>query len=152
MPLTRRLFSLSGLSLGLGLASSQAAIARTRPDEPVRRPAERPDVQANDIEATTVSGIAGARFMADDPSGFLVALGSDPVLGNHPWLALSGGGENGAYGAGLLAGWSTAGTRPNFSVVTGISAGALIAPFAFAGPRWDYGLQAAFSAVSDVTP
>lgn len=148
MPLTRRLFGLSGLSLGLGLANSQAATARTRPDESVKRVVERPAVQASDIEATTVAGIAGARFMADDPSSFLAALGSDPVLGAQPWLALSGGGENGAYGAGLLAGWSAAGTRPNFSVVTGISAGALIAPFAFAGPKWDEGLKAAFSAVT----
>jgi predicted patatin/cPLA2 family phospholipase len=48
-------------------------------------------------------------------------------------LAISGGGANGAYGAGLLSGWSQAGTRPEFRVVTGISTGAIIAPFAFLG-------------------
>lgn len=52
-------------------------------------------------------------------------------------LALSGGGEDGAFGVGLLLGWSARGTRPEFQVVTGISAGALIAPFAFLGPRYD---------------
>ena len=52
-------------------------------------------------------------------------------------LAISGGGENGAFGAGLLNGWSAAGTRPEFEVVTGISTGALSAPFAFMGPAYD---------------
>ncbi len=55
----------------------------------------------------------------------------------HHYLALSGGGENGAFTAGLLAGWSAAGTRPEFTLVTGISTGALIAPFAFLGPDYD---------------
>ncbi|MBI1824843.1 MAG: patatin-like phospholipase family protein [Planctomycetes bacterium] len=56
-------------------------------------------------------------------------------------LALSGGGANGAYGAGLLCGWTAAGTRPKFKLVTGISTGALIAPFAFLGPEYDDRLE-----------
>ncbi len=56
-------------------------------------------------------------------------------------LALSGGGGDGAFGAGLLAGWTEQGTRPEFEVVTGISAGAIIAPFAFLGPRHDDSLK-----------
>jgi predicted acylesterase/phospholipase RssA len=52
-------------------------------------------------------------------------------------LAISGGGENGAYGAGLLNGWTEAGGRPEFEVVTGISTGALSAPFAFMGSAYD---------------
>jgi predicted acylesterase/phospholipase RssA len=52
-------------------------------------------------------------------------------------LGISGGGDDGAFAAGLLAGWSVHGDRPEFKVVTGISAGALIAPFAFLGPRYD---------------
>jgi len=57
------------------------------------------------------------------------------------YLALSGGGADGAYGAGVLNGWSAAGTRPEFSVVSGVSTGALIAPFAFLGPAYDTTLR-----------
>ena len=52
-------------------------------------------------------------------------------------LALSGGGAGGAFGAGALVGLTRSGHRPQFEVVTGVSAGALIAPFAFLGPSWD---------------
>lgn len=53
------------------------------------------------------------------------------------YLALSGGGNDGAFGAGLLYGWTETGRRPEFSIVTGVSTGALIAPFAFLGSRYD---------------
>ncbi|HOW35194.1 MAG TPA: patatin-like phospholipase family protein [Candidatus Omnitrophota bacterium] len=55
----------------------------------------------------------------------------------YSMLAISGGAANGAYGAGLLSGWSQSGTRPVFKVVTGISTGAIIAPFAFLGSKYD---------------
>ena len=55
----------------------------------------------------------------------------------HHYLAISGGGANGAYGAGLLTGWTALGTRPEFALVTGISTGALTAPFEFLGPKYD---------------
>jgi hypothetical protein len=55
----------------------------------------------------------------------------------YPILNISGGGANGAYGAGILKGWSDFGTRPKFKAVTGISTGALIAPFAFLGSDYD---------------
>ncbi|MBS0395759.1 MAG: patatin-like phospholipase family protein [Proteobacteria bacterium] len=60
-------------------------------------------------------------------------------------LALSGGGAGAAFGAGALVGWSRSGQRPEFQIVTGVSAGALIAPFAFLGPAWDGELRRAFS-------
>lgn len=60
-------------------------------------------------------------------------------------LVLSGGGAGGAYGAGALVGWTQRGTRPEFQIVTGVSAGALIAPLAFLGPNWDPQLTQAFS-------
>jgi predicted acylesterase/phospholipase RssA len=60
-------------------------------------------------------------------------------------LALSGGGAGAAFGAGSLVGWTGAGTRPEFELVTGVSAGALIAPFAFLGPDWDGQLTKSFS-------
>lgn len=55
----------------------------------------------------------------------------------HTYLAISGGGENGAFAAGVLLGWTASGERPEFTAVTGISAGALVAPFAFLGPEYD---------------
>jgi hypothetical protein len=63
--------------------------------------------------------------------------------GGRPYhfLALSGGGLYGAYGAGVLHGWTESGTRPEFDVVTGISTGALMATFAFLGPGYDQTLR-----------
>ena len=61
------------------------------------------------------------------------------------FLAISGGAEDGAFGAGLLVGWSDAGTRPGFDLVTGISSGALIAPFAFLGREHDGQLREIFT-------
>jgi predicted acylesterase/phospholipase RssA len=52
-------------------------------------------------------------------------------------LALSGGGADGAFGAGVLTGWTERGDRPEFEIVTGVSAGAIIAPFAFLGSKYD---------------
>ena len=60
-------------------------------------------------------------------------------------LVLSGGGAGGAFGAGALVGLSRRGDRPQYDVVTGVSAGALIAPFAFLGPAWDPQLREAFT-------
>ena len=56
---------------------------------------------------------------------------------NYSILALSGGGADGAFGAGVLNGWSDKGTRPNFDIVTGVSTGALMAALAFLGPEYD---------------
>lgn len=72
----------------------------------------------------------GGRLRADHPTSI---------------LALSGGGANGAYGAGLLVGWTEHGDRPQFDVVTGVSTGALAAPFAFLGPEWDDQLREAYT-------
>ena len=63
-------------------------------------------------------------------------------------LALSGGGANGAYGAGFLNGWTKAGTRPVFKIVTGVSTGALMAPFAFLGPEYDDALREFYTTTS----
>ena len=64
------------------------------------------------------------------------------------FLAISGGGDNGAYGAGFLNGWTASGTRPEFKVVTGVSTGALIAPFAFLGPKYDYVVKRVYTETS----
>ncbi len=63
-------------------------------------------------------------------------------------LILSGGGDCGAYGAGLLCGWTDRGTRPRFRIVTGVSTGALIAPLAFVGPKYDHVLRDSYTKVS----
>ena len=64
------------------------------------------------------------------------------------YLAISGGGDNGAFTAGFLSGWTKAGTRPQFKLVTGVSTGALIAPFAFLGPAYDETLKSMYTKVS----
>src|SRR6266851_4514527 len=63
------------------------------------------------------------------------------------YLAISGGGENGAYGAGILTAWSELGTRPVFKAVTGVSTGALIAPFAFLGSAYDKDLERFYTTI-----
>ena len=78
-------------------------------------------------------------------------LTSNGRVGSLPpvnFLAVSGGGDNGAFGAGLLNGWTAAGTRPEFKAVTGISTGALIAPFAFLGPKYDHVLTTVYTTIS----
>ena len=61
------------------------------------------------------------------------------------FLAISGGGAEGAFTAGLLTGWTESGTRPVFQVVSGISTGALIAPFAFLGPEYDHVIKTLYT-------
>ena len=100
----------------------------------------------------TIPGIPNARVWSDDRADTLLARAKSDVradaagrAGAINVLAISGGGSNGAYGAGLLIGWSDRGTRPEFTVVTGASAGALIAPFAFLGASYDPVLKSLFS-------
>jgi hypothetical protein len=66
----------------------------------------------------------------------------------HSYLAISGGGANGAFSAGFLLGWTETGSRPEFSMVTGVSTGALISPFAFLGPDYDSGLKEIYTGIS----
>lgn len=76
---------------------------------------------------------------------WLASQGRTGPLPPANFLAISGGGDNGAYGAGFLNGWTATGTRPQFKAVTGISTGSLIAPFAFLGPKYDYVLQRVYT-------
>ncbi len=89
------------------------------------------------------AGSSSARgFLPDDALRRLRAAATDGTL---DILSLSGGGAGGAFGAGALVGLSRLGRRPQFEMVTGVSTGALIAPFAFLGPAWDPQLLEAFS-------
>lgn len=75
--------------------------------------------------------------------------GATPPQPARKALVLSGGGAYGAFTAGVLKGWSEAGTRPEFDVVTGVSTGALIAPLAFLGPEFDRELEVQYTATRD---
>jgi predicted acylesterase/phospholipase RssA len=97
-----------------------------------------------------VLGIAYARFLGTEPDEVLdeqlrifVEQAATSGLSKRParYLALSGGAADGAFGVGLLAGWTEAGDRPEFTYVTGISTGALIAPMAFLGSDYDAALS-----------
>jgi len=108
-------------------------------------------------QEATVLDRGDLRFWGDRSSDLdwakLRSLGADQLTKDYPavsktkhsYLALSGGGANGAYGAGMLAGWTEAGTRPEFAMVTGISIGALTAPFAFLGSDYDAVLKEVYS-------
>jgi hypothetical protein len=79
---------------------------------------------------------------------YLAASGHRGPLPPAAFLAISGGGDNGAFGTGLLNGWTAAGDRPEFKLVTGVSTGALIAPFAFLGPAYDDQLKRLYTNIS----
>jgi predicted patatin/cPLA2 family phospholipase len=93
-----------------------------------------------------VPGFPDARVWADDPAIARKSIAASANISRQPTiLALSGGGADGAFGAGLLSGWSARGTRPQFTIVTGASAGALIAPFAYLGSGYDEVLRSVFA-------
>lgn len=114
--------------------------------------------------AATVTGLPNERFFVTEPAGqvglqqeFVAAVQrqlearglppTEPTL-DLDLLGISGGGENGAFGAGVLNGWTEHGGRPTFFLVTGISTGALIAPFAFLGSTWDPQLKSVYTDIT----
>jgi hypothetical protein len=127
-------------------------------------PLERFDAVPVDAEnQATIPNMPGIRYWADgDPAEFikgamksferekayLASTGHKGPLPPVNFLAISGGGENGAFGAGLLVGWTAAGTRPVFKGVTGISTGALTAPFAFLGSAYDDKLREVYTTIT----
>ncbi|HZD27693.1 MAG TPA: patatin-like phospholipase family protein [Xanthobacteraceae bacterium] len=120
-------------------AERKAAAPKGAPE----RQEERTTFTVQDEDAALIPGIPDARVWGDSESEFARLL----PQASGPWLAISGGGSDGAYGAGVLTGWSEAGTRPEFAVVTGVSIGGLIAPFAFLGPRYDEELHKNFTTI-----
>jgi hypothetical protein len=96
-----------------------------------------------DTEALQREGIASVRR----EQALLASAGHRGRLPPAVFLAVSGGGDNGAFGAGLLNGWTAAGDRPEFKLVTGVSTGALIAPFAFLGPAYDEQLKRFYTSI-----
>jgi Patatin-like phospholipase len=124
-------------------AKKKAERKAAAPKGAAERQEERATFTAQDEDAALVPGIPDARVWGDSDREFARLL---PAV-NGPWLAISGGGSDGAYGAGVLTGWSESGTRPEFAVVTGVSIGALIAPFAFLGSRYDEELHKNFTTI-----
>lgn len=122
---------------------------------PTRNP-----VPPNLTSLVEVKGIPDARFWGDEWPKYSMerfeTFTDTDFLENysgiykkpHNYLTISGGGANGAFGAGLLAGWTASGTRPEFTMVTGISTGALSAPFAFLGSDFDDLLKDVYTTTS----
>ena len=120
-------------------------------------PPQRNPVPVELVDEAVVPGIDRARYPGDSPPPWseewleeateeeLARRFGSIMHVEHHYLAISGGGANGAYGAGILVGWTEAGDRPEFTVVTGISTGALTAPFAFLGPDYDDELQEVYT-------
>ncbi len=143
----------------IGLFSVLAVITVTACG-PLPRLDAVPQSEQNDV---TVLGLRDVWYWGDEVTPAMIADALDSYrrerayatatghLGPLPpayFLAISGGGENGAFGAGLLLGWTAAGTRPTFKAVTGISTGALTAPFAFLGPAYDTELREIYTQIT----
>jgi len=119
-------------------------------------------VSEKDREKASLPGLSRVRFLADSSvepfrqmaleafqrERALLAKEGQKGLPPVHYLALSGGGDKGAFAAGLLNGWTAADNRPEFKLVTGISTGALIAPFAFLGKSHDHVIKNVYTNVS----
>jgi hypothetical protein len=121
-----------------------------------------PSVKLSEVHQTSILGITDARFYPDRDAKAIDALarkvyerqlktaGKSAKAASLPpahFLVISGGGDNGAFGAGLLAGWSAHGDRPQFNLVTGVSTGALTAPFAYLGSEYDSTLRELYTQI-----
>jgi hypothetical protein len=135
--------SLTGLPFEPGAAYAQTKKKDTQKQKQKEQPGRTP-FTAEDQAAAVVPGIPDARVWGDSETDFQKVL---PTV-SGPWLALSGGGADGAFGAGLLIGWSQSGNRPDFAVVTGASIGALIGPYAFLGASRDEELKSNFTSIT----
>jgi Patatin-like phospholipase len=122
-------------------------------------PSRGPAVPLGSTTQATVLGIPNERFFpfygtepmelefsaAMDRLRRAQGLAPNALLPEVQLLAVSGGGENGAFGAGVLCGWTEYGNRPVFELVTGVSTGALTAPFAYLGSSYDPQLRAVYT-------
>ncbi len=100
----------------------------------------RPQYRADQSSAAEVPGFPGVRSYLDEgSSSWEDAFDWQPAApqGDVNYLMISGGGAGGAFSAGVLSAWTKTGKRPRFDIVSGVSTGALIAPFAFLGSSYD---------------
>ena len=139
--------SAAGQIPGADLSSQKKQPAKQAPAAtPQKKPGPPPREKFTLAEqnAAVIPDIPDARFFADSEAEFLRAVPATP----GPWLALSSGGADGAFGAGIIVGLTEAGKRPDFSMVTGVSTGALMAPFVFLGPKYDDKLRDAYTTIT----
>ena len=104
---------------------------------------ERIPYTAAEATLADIPGMPHVRFYADTDAAVFDAFTAQATGGPQgaSYLALSGGGADGAYGAGFVKGLTESGQRPTFTIVSGVSTGALMAPFVFLGPRYDDALE-----------
>jgi hypothetical protein len=162
------LVGLFGAALALGGCTS---LTRVPAEPPSAEVAAEPEIAGCPPSQGAGAASASSEALPLEPCRFLVERDTSgfateaavTVRRDHAWwtssgrtgpmppfsiLAISGGGDDGAFGAGLLVGWTEAGTRPSFNIVTGVSTGALTAPFAFLGPAYDPDLKAVYTTIS----
>jgi predicted acylesterase/phospholipase RssA len=129
-------------------SGSAYAQTKKKKDTPPKQKGKDQNVRtaftAEEQAAAVIPDIPDARVWGDTDADFRKIL----PTAEGPWLALSGGGADGAFGAGLLIGWSQSGKRPDFAMVTGASIGALIGPYAFLGPKLDDQLKDNFTSIT----
>jgi hypothetical protein len=153
----RRGIAIAGLAAAAVLVAGGLVAVRG-----LRVPPRLPAVPEALTTRAEIPGIPGARYWVgidiepfvrdvvaarEREQDFLARTGHAGELPPTALLAVSGGGDKGAFGAGLLCGWSASGKRPEFKGVTGVSTGALIAPFAFAGPDYDHVLRTVYTSL-----
>jgi Patatin-like phospholipase len=121
-------------------------------------------VPANLVDQAEIPGIPHVRTWGDHVDDQFIESFAQSLRQDHAYwaahpdqkppatadvLALSGGADEGAFSAGVLCGWTARGDRPQFRLVTGISTGALIAPFAFLGPQYDSILSLNYTSIRE---
>jgi hypothetical protein len=146
-------------SIVLGVFTIRILVLQGCSTTPRRLPAVPREVTGR----AEIPGMRGVRYVAgvDAPEltqaafdalkrekDYLKQQGRNGPMPQAVFLAISGGGDNGAFAASLLNAWTEAGTRPEFKLVTGISTGALIAPFAFLGPKYDATLKEVYTTIT----
>ena len=137
---------------GLLVALAMFALAACSP-----LPRQAPP-SAGQVLNADVNGLKDVRYITRTQAGIDAAvreierqraavpfkLDSDTI----DYLSISGGGDNGAFAAGLLNGWTAHGKRPTFNLVTGVSTGALVAPFAFLWSQYDDVLRDVYTSIT----
>jgi predicted acylesterase/phospholipase RssA len=136
------------LLISAGSAISQTPAPITTSPAPEKLNSNAPIQDMSNIRA--IMGVSNSKLQEsllqsikeEDPNDYTVDADGNKI---YPVLCISGGAANGAYGAGILKGWTQEGSRPQFKVITGVSTGAITAPMAFLGKDYDKTLEEMFT-------